>query len=238
MNWRGFLILNSNLTMQKHALIVAGGSGTRMGSATPKQFLDIKGQPVFIHTLKAFLEAYPDMDLIVVFPEVYVDEGQRLIHEALPGIPVRITTGGTTRFHSVLNGLKKVTEHSIVFVHDAVRCLVTPDLIRRCYEAAVRDGSAIPVVPVRDSLRRRFGEGSEVVDREGVVQVQTPQTFRADILLNACRQPYHPSFTDEATVVESSGVAVHLVEGEETNLKLTLPADLVMAEMIWDRRQA
>lgn len=224
--------------MQKHAIIVAGGSGTRMGSSMPKQFLDLRGKPVIIHTIETFLKAYPEMDIILVFPEAYLSEGEEMVNTLLPGVRFRTTTGGTTRYHSVQNGLRMVTEPSVIFVHDAVRCLVSAELIRLCHDQALEKGSAIPVVAVRDSLRRKSGTSSEVVDRDGVVQVQTPQTFRSDILLPASHQVFRPEFTDEATVVEASGVEVNLVPGEETNIKLTLPADLVMAEMIWDRRQA
>jgi len=223
--------------MQKHAIIVAGGSGTRMGSTTPKQFLDLRGRPVIIHTIERFLEAYPDIDIILVFPEAHAEEGEAMVASFLPDLKFRTTTGGTTRFHSMQNGLRMVSDPSVIFVHDAVRCLVTSELIRACHDEALSEGSAIPVVPVRDSLRRREGSSSRVVDREGVVQVQTPQTFRSDVLLPASRQVFHPEFTDEATVVEASGVEVNLIPGEETNIKLTLPADLVMAEMILDRRR-
>jgi 2-C-methyl-D-erythritol 4-phosphate cytidylyltransferase len=224
--------------MQKYAIIVAGGSGTRMGSSMPKQFLDLRGRPVIIHTVEAFRQAFPDMGFILVLPESYLGEGEMLMEENFPGLPIRFTTGGTTRFHSMQNGLRMVTEPSVIFVHDAVRCLVTPALIRSCYEQALEKGSAVPIVPVRDSLRRMVDGQSEVVDREGVIQVQTPQTFRSDVLVPASRQVFRPEFTDEATVVEAAGFEVHLIAGEETNIKLTLPADLVMAEMIWDRRQA
>jgi len=223
--------------MQKYAVIVAGGSGTRMGSSMPKQFLDLRGKPVIIHTVKAFLDAFPEISIILVFPESYLSEGEELMQLYFPEIDIKVTTGGTTRFHSMQNGLRMVTEPSVIFVHDAVRCLVSPALIRRCFEQALEKGSAIPAVPVRDSLRRRVGTGTEVVDREGVVQIQTPQTFRSEVLIPASHQVFRPEFTDEATVVEASGVEVHLVGGEETNIKLTLPTDLVMAEMIWDRRQ-
>jgi 2-C-methyl-D-erythritol 4-phosphate cytidylyltransferase len=224
--------------MQKFAVIVAGGSGTRMGSSVPKQFLDLRGRPVVIHTVQAFLDEFPDIAIILVLPEAYLSEGEQLLQNYFPEVPIRIVAGGVTRFQSVRNGLALVTDPSVVFVHDAVRCLSTPALIRVCYEQAREKGSAIPVIPVRDSLRRRRTSGSEVVDREGVVQVQTPQTFRSDLLLPAMGQDYRPDFTDEATVVEAFGAEVHLIAGEETNIKLTHPADLVMAEMIWDRRQA
>ena len=224
--------------MKKYAVIVAGGSGTRMGLSMPKQFLELRGKPVFIHTLRTFLDAFPGMEIILVFPEAYMDEGRHLLELHFPGNTFRLTTGGATRFESVQNGLHLVSEPSLVAVHDAVRCLVSVSIIRSCYEQALAMGSAIPAISVRDSLRRRVGDKSEVIDRAGVVQIQTPQTFRSDVLLSAMAQPYQPGFTDEATVVEAAGTSVHLIEGEETNIKLTLPADLIMAEMILDRRPA
>jgi 2-C-methyl-D-erythritol 4-phosphate cytidylyltransferase len=224
--------------MLKSAVIVAGGSGSRMGASIPKQFLDLRGKPVIVHTVKAFRQAFEDIVIILVLPVSHMAEGERMMQEHVPGGRILFVQGGETRFHSVQNGLRHVNGPSIVFVHDAVRCLVSPALIRSCYDQAIRLGSAIPAVPVRDSLRRRVEGGTVVVDREGMVLVQTPQTFRSDQLIPAYAQAYHPAFTDEATVVEASGTAVQLVEGEETNIKLTLPADLIMAEMILDRRQA
>ncbi len=129
--------------MQRHAIIVAGGSGTRMGSSMPKQFLDLRGKPVIIHTLETFLKAYPDLDIILVFPEAFLEEGRAMVATFMPGVRFRVTTGGSTRFHSVQNGLRLVSEPSVIFVHDAVRCLVTADLIRTCHDEAVLKGSAI-----------------------------------------------------------------------------------------------
>jgi 2-C-methyl-D-erythritol 4-phosphate cytidylyltransferase len=218
--------------MEKAAVIVAGGTGTRMGTETPKQFLELHGRPVVAHTMDAFFAAFPDIQIILVLPDSYLEEGHHIISKYFPGKPVIVTSGGKTRFDSVKNGLYLVKEPSVVFVHDAVRCLVSPSLIRDCYEAALIHGSAIPVIPVKDSIRRIHGNGSEVVNREQLRAVQTPQTFLSEILLPAFLAGYQDSFTDEATVVEHNGDKVHLVTGEETNIKITVQADLDFARRV------
>lgn len=221
--------------MNKYAIIAAGGSGQRMGAATPKQFLEIQGRPVLWHTVHAFTEAFADMNVVVVAPAATLQEA-RQICSAFPRVTV--VEGGSTRFQSVSKGLKMVQEESVVFVHDAVRCLVTPELIRRCYEQAVSKGSAIPSIAVNDSIRVVEGEGHKVIDRNLVRIIQTPQTFLSRILLPAFEVHDDPAFTDEATVVEASGVAVHLIEGEQTNIKITRPVDLLLSEQVLAQRSA
>lgn len=220
--------------MEKFAVIVAGGSGSRMGNATPKQFLEVGGKPLLIHTIQAFLQAYADMRIVVVLPALHQDIGKQLIDQAFSSQHgIQITAGGATRFESVRNGLQLVPAHAIVFVHDAVRCMVSPTLIKACYTHALEKGSAIPVVSVKDSIRRITSQGSEIVNREELRAVQTPQTFKASILKDAFLQDYQDSFTDEASVVEYKGGNVALIDGEETNIKVTYPADLLMAEQFF-----
>lgn len=216
--------------MFKYAIIVAGGSGTRMGTSLPKQFLLLHQKPVLYYTLKTFLESYPDLHIILVLPVDYTDMGQEIIDAYFDKERIRITAGGDTRFQSVKNGLALVEKESIVFVHDGVRCLLTKDLIRRCYESALSTGSAIPVLPSRDSVRLVRDNGSDALDRNRIVLVQTPQTFHSKIILPAFQIDYKDKFTDEATVVEAFGMQVTLVEGEERNIKITRPEDLVVAE--------
>lgn len=220
--------------MKKYAIIVAGGTGTRMGRAIPKQFLLLNDKPVLYYTLKAFLEAYQDLHIILVFPEDYQDMGKEIIDAYFDYERIQITFGGETRFHSVQNGLKLVKDEAIVFVHDAVRCLVSIDLIHRCYEHAMHMGSAVPVVKSKDSIRLLNEEenDNEVLDREKVVLVQTPQTFHSKILLPAFEIDYKERFTDEATVVESFGLKISLIEGEENNIKITRPVDMLIAEAL------
>ncbi|MEI7964728.1 MAG: 2-C-methyl-D-erythritol 4-phosphate cytidylyltransferase [Chitinophagaceae bacterium] len=218
--------------MKKFAVIVAGGMGSRMNHTVPKQFLLLNGKPVLYYTIKAFLQAYADLQIILVLPEAHVSAGQEIIDAFFDYERIQITVGGRTRFHSVQNGLAMINDESIIFVHDAVRCLVTEDLIHRCYEAALEQGSAIPVVDSRDSLRMITDEGNEALERSRIKLVQTPQTFHSKILLPAFKIDYKEKFTDEATVVESFGLKVQLIAGEENNLKITSPVDLLIAERL------
>jgi len=220
--------------MNKYAIIVAGGTGRRMGNPMPKQFLLLNDKPVLYYTLKAFLEAYDDLQIILVLPEDYSDIGKEIIDAFFDYSRIQVTFGGETRFHSVQNGLRLVGEESIVFVHDAVRCLVSADLIHECYEHALIMGTAVPVVRSKDSVRilNEEGNDNEVLDRNKVVMVQTPQTFHSKILLPAFNIDYKEQFTDEATVVESFGLKISLIEGEENNIKITRPVDLLIAEAL------
>jgi 2-C-methyl-D-erythritol 4-phosphate cytidylyltransferase len=226
--------------MEKYAIIVAGGMGRRMGSALPKQFLMLKHKPVLYYTIKAFLEAYEDIKVILVLPDEYTDLGREIIDAYFDYGRIQLTSGGETRFHSVQNGLRLLDGEGIVFVQDAVRCLLTPALIRRCYEHALQMGSAVPVVRAKDSVRLLNEEqnDNEVLDRTKVVLVQTPQTFHSRILRPAFEIDYKERFTDEATVVEAFGLKISLVEGEDTNLKITRPVDLLIAEQILESQQS
>ncbi|MFV0605750.1 MAG: 2-C-methyl-D-erythritol 4-phosphate cytidylyltransferase [Niabella sp.] len=215
--------------MEKVAVIVAGGAGKRMGGELPKQFLKIKNKPLLYYTLNVFLTAFPDMKVILVLPEEYMETGKEIIDAYFDESRVKITIGGASRFESVKNGLKLVDEDSVVFVHDAVRCLVTKNLIERCYHTAVETGSAIPVIKSSDSLRLLTGSGSDTLDREKIVMVQTPQVFHSKILLPAYNIDYKDRFTDEASVVEAFGLKVSLVEGDKNNIKITHPIDMIIA---------
>ena len=217
--------------MKKFAIIVAGGSGTRMGNAVPKQFLLAKGKPVLYYSIDTFLKAYDDCNIILVLPEDHIAAGQEIIDAFFDYRRIQITTGGRTRFHSVQNGLKLVNEESVVFVHDAARCLVTKAIIHRCYEAVIQYGSAIPVVESKDSLRLVTEDGgNKTLDRRTVKVVQTPQAFYSKILLPAFNIDYKDKFTDEASVVEAFGLKVYLVEGEDNNVKITTAADLELVQ--------
>lgn len=223
--------------MKKYAVIVAGGSGTRMGGSLPKQFLLLKDKPVLYYSIKAFLDAYADMQIILVLPVEYTDMGQEIIDAYFDKEQIRISTGGDTRFQSVKNGLQLIEEEAIVFVHDGVRCLLTSQLIHRCYAKAVETGSAIPAIPSKDSVRLITEEGNDAVDRNKVMLIQTPQTFHSKILLPAFQIDYKDKFTDEATVAEAYGLKLSLVEGEETNIKITKPVDMLLAESILEEQQ-
>ena len=222
--------------MNKYAVIVAAGSGTRMGGATPKQFLLVNDKPVLYYTLQAFLKAFADIQIILVLPVNYTDIGHEIINGYFDPGKIKITAGGDTRFQSVKNGLALVEEDSIIFVHDGVRCLLTETVIHRCYAEAVRSGTAIPAIVSKDSVRIVNDEGNDVIDRDKVMLVQTPQTFHSKILLPAFQIDYKEKFTDEATVVEAYGIKVTLVEGDENNIKITRPVDLLIAERIISER--
>ncbi len=218
--------------MNKFAIIVAGGSGTRMNSSLPKQFMLLKGKPVLYYTINTFLQAFDDCKLILVLPENHLAYGKEIIDTYFNSSRIQVTAGGETRFHSVKNGLKLVNGESVVFVHDAVRCMISTNLIRKCYEATVQFGSAVPVIACKDSVRLVTGENNEALQRSRVKLVQTPQTFFSSILLPAFEAEYSDAFTDEATVVEAGGHKIYLVEGEESNFKITLPVDLELAEKL------
>jgi len=218
--------------MKKIAIITAGGSGSRMGNSLPKQFLLLKNKSILWHTITAFLKAYSDIFFIVVLPKEYLDAGDNLIKELNIADQSTIVIGGETRFHSVQNGLKMVNEPSVIFVHDGVRCLVSPELITRCFEQSLLLGSAIPAVASTDSVRIEDEGKHHSIDRNSVRIVQTPQTFLSNIILPAFDQTYNQSFTDEASVVEAFGKLVFLIDGEYTNIKITRPIDLIIAETI------
>ena len=223
--------------MKKYAIIVAGGNGKRMESDTPKQFLLLKDKPVLFYTLNVFLQAYDDMQIILVLPADFTDMGQEIIDGYFDKERIRITAGGDTRFQSVKNGLQLVEDESMIFVHDGVRCLLSADLIKRCYDQAIETGSAIPAISSKDSVRLIIEEGNEAFDRSKVKLIQTPQTFHSKILLPAFNIDYKDKFTDEATVVEAFGLKVFLIEGEENNIKITRPVDMLIAEKILDQHE-
>ncbi len=224
--------------MKKVAVIVAGGVGLRMGTAIPKQFLLLQNKPILWHSISSFTKAFNDIEIVVVLPELYLNDGKLIADSFTTTHNITCIAGGNTRFDSVKNGLALVKENCIIFVHDAVRCLLTTFLIKQCYQQAIDKGSAIPAVIATDSIRIIEGPYSKILDRNNIRLVQTPQTFRSDIILNAFKQPYQDSFTDEASVVESTGKQVYLTEGDYDNIKITRPFDLFLAEKILEERSS
>lgn len=218
--------------MKKYAVIVAAGSGVRMGNEIPKQFLDLSGKPLIYYTVDTFLSAYPDLQVILVIGGKYMSWAQDIARSFTDPSRITLVEGGNTRFQSVKNGLAHVHEHSVVFVHDGVRCLLTGQLIHHCFEQTLLKGSAVPTVATTETVRLVENGRHRMVDRKTVRMVQTPQTFLSTILLKAFESPEEEFFTDEASVVEHSGQDVHLIEGEFTNIKITRPQDLGMAEHI------
>ena len=218
--------------MTKAAIIVAGGSGLRLGGPVPKQFQLVKGRPLLMWTIDAFHRYDASMSLIVVLPEMHFEIWKALCMGHRFFIQHQVVAGGVQRYHSVKAGLDKVEGDGLVAVHDGVRPLVSADLIARCFEAADKHAAAIPAVPIVPSVRESTGDGSRALDRSKLLAVQTPQCFHTDLLRKAFGLPYDPSFTDEATMVERLGKKVHLVDGEENNIKVTTATDLRLAEIL------
>ena len=219
--------------MIRYAIIVAGGKGLRMGGDLPKQFIPVEGRPVLMRTLDAFHAFDAALRIILVLPLDHQTYWHELCREYAFEVPHRIADGGDTRFHSVQNGLSMVDEpEALVAVHDGVRPFVSHDVIERCLMEAEAHGAAVPVVPVVETLRRLTDADSVTVPRDAYRLVQTPQTFRASLLRQAYGQHYSDAFTDDASVVEALGHAVHLVEGNRENIKLTTPFDLVVASAL------
>jgi len=217
-----------------YVIIVAGGKGLRMGSDIPKQFLPIGGRPVLMQTLERFRKYSADLQIILVLPEAQQDYWRGLCREYHFEVEYLLANGGQTRFHSVQNGLALVPDNAegVVGVHDGVRPFPSIDVIHSCYETARKKKAVIPVIPVVETVRRLEGGSSVTVPRGDYRLVQTPQTFDIQLLKAANRQPYNDGFTDDASVVESYGHAITLVEGNRENIKITTPYDIIVAEAI------
>jgi 2-C-methyl-D-erythritol 4-phosphate cytidylyltransferase len=217
--------------MKEYVIIVAAGSGKRMGAAIPKQFLQLAGKPILLHTMEKFLKHNPNIGIVLVLNAEYVAFWQELCHTLNIQIKHEIVCGGKERFHSVKNGLDAITEEdAIVAIHDAVRPLVSLKTIENCFLIACEKGAAVPVLHLTDSLRITSNEGSAPVDRGKYRMVQTPQCFQINLLRQAYEQPFNDSFTDDASVVEAFGEHIHLLEGNREIIKITDPVDLRMAE--------
>lgn len=222
--------------MKKFVIIVAGGSGQRMGTELPKQFLQLCGKPILMHTLQRFFDFDSQAELILVLPESQQQLWQSLCIDHSFTVPHHVASGGQTRFHSVKNGLKLISEDSLVMIHDGVRPLVSEDTLKRCCQIALEKGNAVPVLPVNESLRKVKGQENLAVDRSQYFSVQTPQTFLSGQILKAFEQPYDPAFTDDASVAEQAGYPINMVQGNSTNIKITTPTDLVIAEAFMRER--
>ena len=217
-----------------YVIVVAGGKGLRMGSDIPKQFLPISGKPVLMRTLERFHEYSAELQIILVLPETQQDYWHGLCKEYHFQVEYLLANGGQTRFHSVQNGLAQVPDDAegVVGVHDGVRPFPSVDVIRNCFETARTAKAVIPVIPVVETVRHLEGDSSVTVPRGDYRLVQTPQTFDIQLLKEANRQPYHDGFTDDASVVESYGHSITLVEGNRENIKITTPYDIIVAEAL------
>lgn len=224
--------------MERFAILVAGGQGLRMGGDIPKQFLPLNGKPVLMHTIDRFLEVFPDMHIIIVLPQGQHEYWHELCRKHGYAHRCQVTSGGRTRFHSVLNGLSAIptdTKEALVGIHDGVRPFVSRETLMRCYDEAARSGTAVPVIPVVETVRQLTPEGGSItVPRENYRLVQTPQVFALNTLRLCYKQPYSEHFTDDASVVEAQGITISLVEGNRENIKLTTPADLILARGIME----
>ena len=217
-----------------YVIIVAGGKGLRMGSDIPKQFLPIGGRPVLMRTLERFRAYDADIQIILVLPEAQQTYWRELCEQYDFKVPYQLANGGPTRFHSVQNGLALVPDDAegVVGVHDGVRPFPGIEVIRNCYQTAREKKAVIPVIPVVETVRHLEDEGSVTVPRGDYRLVQTPQTFDIQLLKAANRQPFNDGFTDDASVVESYGHPITLVEGNRENIKITTPYDLKIAEVL------
>lgn len=218
----------------QYVIIVAGGTGSRMNSSIPKQFIEVGGEPVIIKTIHCFNNYNPGIHIIIAVHvdfRLYLEE--LISRSDLNGKLIQITVGGLTRFDSVKNGLQLVNnDTAIVAIHDAARPFVSVQTIKNCFEAAETSGNAIPCIAIKESIRKLSGGSSHAINREEYMLVQTPQCFRVSEIKAAFQQPYKPSFTDDATVLEAAGGKIHHVEGNIENIKITSPLDLVIANAL------
>lgn len=217
-------------------VIVAGGSGKRIGGAIPKQFMIVGGEPLLARTINTFSEALPAAEIVVVLPESHIEFWKNLAAR-FDVASHRCVAGGSERFHSVKAGISALGEGTgVIAIHDGVRSLVSKKLIIRTVQTAIECGSAIPAIPPVDSFRVATDEGSYPIDRSTLRIIQTPQIFNAEILRNAYETDYRSCFTDDASVVEHSGVSITLCEGERSNIKVTTVEDIAIAEALLTKR--
>ncbi|MEO6901794.1 MAG: 2-C-methyl-D-erythritol 4-phosphate cytidylyltransferase [Bacteroidia bacterium] len=218
--------------MKKYVIIVAGGSGTRMNKDIPKQFINLNGKPILMHTIEKFQRSIQPLEIILVLSKQYNEEWKQLCEKYSFNLQHQLVEGGETRYHSVKNGLELVVNGSIVGIHDAARPLVSKKTIIDAYTVAEEKGNAIPSIPIRDSIRFVKKKESVAVDRTKYVTIQTPQCFQSDLIKKAFLKAYKPEFTDDATVLEAFGEPINLIEGNSENIKITIPMDLVIAEAL------
>ena len=218
--------------IKNFVIIVAGGSGSRMGTEIPKQFLELHRKPVLMHTIQIFHDFDPESKIILVLPKDQHQFWKELCLKHSFSLSHQVVFGGKTRFHSVQNGLSQIEDKGIVFIHDGVRPLVSKETLERCLETAQKSGNAIPVLPVNESLRKQEGNLNISVDRSQYFSVQTPQTFRTEQILEAFKQKFDTTFTDDASVAEKAGFSIQMVEGNRENIKITTPTDLIIAQAL------
>lgn len=223
--------------MKRYALIVAGGSGSRMNSSIAKQFIELNGKPILMRTIDNFFKFDPTLTIILVLPKEQLYFWQILCEKHHFSINHQVTAGGETRFHSVKNGLSLIKEEGIVAIHDGVRPLVSHATISRCFDTAAKWGNAIPCLPVYETIRNINPDDSIQIDRTTLRFIQTPQVFSSALIKSAFTQSYEESFTDDANVLEKTGEKIQLVEGNRENIKITEPLDLIIAEAFMKQQE-
>jgi 2-C-methyl-D-erythritol 4-phosphate cytidylyltransferase len=226
--------MDQHPTTTNYAIIVAGGSGTRMQAAVPKQFLLLNGLPVLMHTINAFYNSGANPQIILVLPAGFHQYWEQLCVEYSFNIPYQLVSGGENRFHSVKNGLDTIADDpdALIAVHDAVRPLTSSHIINQSYLHSAKHGNAVTAVKSRDSIRQLKNKVSVSLLRDEIYLVQTPQTFQSAQIKKAYLQDYDAGFTDDASVVEKTGISINIIEGDYRNIKITFPEDILIAEAI------
>lgn len=221
--------------MNKYAIIVAGGKGVRMGAEIPKQFLELNGKPILVHTIEKFL-SIPYINIILTLPEAHISLWNALKGKYFSGNNIITVIGGAERFHSVLNGLNAIKDsEGLIAIHDGVRPLVSTEIINNSFEVSKDKGSAVTAVFLKDSIRKVTPSGNTSKNRKDYRAIQTPQTFNLKLLKKAFKQPYSEEFTDDASVFEAEGNSIELIEGDYSNIKITTKEDLVFATSILNK---
>jgi len=219
--------------MNEYALIVAGGSGSRMQSETPKQFLEIGNMPILMHTLKAFYQYSKNLKIILVLPDDQILHWQNLVKDYSFTIDHKLAHGGKTRFESVKNGLNVITGEGLVAIHDGVRPFITQEVIINCFLSAAENGTGVAAITPKDSIRETTSLGNRNVDRGNYKLMQTPQTFQISLIKDAYESAKDIGFTDDASVAEHAGNKITLVEGDNRNIKITTPEDIKIAQALF-----
>jgi 2-C-methyl-D-erythritol 4-phosphate cytidylyltransferase len=223
--------------MKEFAIIVAGGKGTRIKSKLPKQFLELNGLPVLMHTIQAFLRYTSSITIILVLPEDDFGTWEALCKKHSFSVPLILQHGGDSRFQSVKNGLSKITEDGLVAIHDGVRPLVSSDIIGASFRLASVHQSAVAAVRLKESIRMTDQDNTKAMDRSRFRMIQTPQTFHVALIKKAYEMKEDSSLTDDASVAERAGHVISLFEGSYDNIKITTPEDLILAEALLRSRK-
>jgi 2-C-methyl-D-erythritol 4-phosphate cytidylyltransferase len=221
--------------LKKYIVIVAGGTGTRMKSEVPKQFIELLGTPILMHTINRFTSTFPAINVILVLSPDFIEHWEALCDKHNFTIPHQQSLGGATRFHSVQNGLMLVPDDSLVGIHDAARPLVSDQTIKLAFDKAAEKGNASPAIALHESIRLVENDANKAVDRSKYYTIQTPQCFQSSLIKKAFTQEFELTFTDDASVLEATGESINLVDGNIENIKITTPQDLLIANAIMNK---